>query len=31
MGAQIDTTWAKEVLTELLDMEFEQFKEPINT
>ncbi|MBO6794631.1 MAG: AarF/ABC1/UbiB kinase family protein [Balneolaceae bacterium] len=28
MGARIDTTWAKEVLSELLDMEFEQFKEP---
>jgi predicted unusual protein kinase regulating ubiquinone biosynthesis (AarF/ABC1/UbiB family) len=28
MGAQIDTTWAKEVLTDLLDVEFEQFKEP---
>lgn len=28
MGAQIDTTWAKEVMSELLDMEFEQFKEP---
>lgn len=28
MGAKIDTTWAKEVLSELLDMEFEQFKEP---
>ncbi len=28
MGAKIDTTWAKNVLSELLDMEFEQFKEP---
>jgi predicted unusual protein kinase regulating ubiquinone biosynthesis (AarF/ABC1/UbiB family) len=28
MGAQIDTTWAKKVMSELLDMEFEQFKEP---
>ncbi|MBO6537708.1 MAG: AarF/ABC1/UbiB kinase family protein [Balneolaceae bacterium] len=29
MGAKIDTTWAKDVLSELLDMEFEQFKEPV--
>lgn len=28
MGAQINTLWAKEVLSELLDMEFEQFKVP---
>ncbi|MCG8373610.1 MAG: AarF/ABC1/UbiB kinase family protein [Balneolales bacterium] len=29
MGAQINTLWAKEVLSELLDMEFEQYKVPV--
>ncbi len=29
LGAQIDTTKAKEILTDLLDMEFEQFKIPV--
>ena len=27
LGAQIDTTGAKEILSELLDMEFESYKE----
>lgn len=29
LGAQIDTTWAKDVLSELLDMEFEYFKKAV--
>jgi len=29
LGAQIDTTGAKDILSELLDMEFESFNEPV--